>query len=325
MINIEEEKKHFAVLIDADNISEKYAASIFNEIADYGYASYRRIYGNWAKGNGWKEDTLLENSINPIQQFNYTIGKNATDMAMVIDAMDILYSGKVDGFCLVTSDSDFTKLAMRLREEQMYVIGMGESKTPLALTKACNKFIHLDLISGEVVEEKPARPSGSGKKQKASVAEEKQDSTVTPISEIEESIVTFVQNNENKGKSTYLGEVGSRLCDKFIEFDARNYGYTKLVTLLRDKCPKLTIIQEGTSYRIELQEQTGPEDLEKEIIAFLKKNGGKVDNLSLVLEQLKKKHPRFNLSDYGYSRVSSFLRSFGSIAVQGNALMLKEK
>lgn len=99
----EEEKKHFAVLIDADNISEKYAASIFNEIADYGYASYRRIYGNWAKGNGWKEDTLLENSINPIQQFNYTIGKNATDMAMVIDAMDILYSGKVDGFCLVTS------------------------------------------------------------------------------------------------------------------------------------------------------------------------------------------------------------------------------
>ena len=325
MINIEEEKKHFAVLIDADNISEKYAASIFNEIADYGYASYRRIYGNWAKGNGWKEDTLLENSINPIQQFNYTIGKNATDMAMVIDAMDILYSGKVDGFCLVTSDSDFTKLAMRLREEQMYVIGMGESKTPLALTKACNKFIHLDLISGEVVEEKPARPSGGGKKQKASVSEEKQDSTVTPISEIEESIVTFVQNNENKGKSTYLGEVGSRLCDKFIEFDARNYGYTKLVTLLRDKCPKLSFIQEGTSYRIELQEQTGPEDLEKEIIAFLKKNGGKVDNLSLVLEQLKKKHPRFNLSDYGYSRVSSFLRSFGSIAVQENALMLKEK
>lgn len=219
----EEEKKHFAVLIDADNISEKYAASIFNEIADYGYASYRRIYGNWAKGNGWKEDTLLENSINPIQQFNYTIGKNATDMAMVIDAMDILYSGKVDGFCLVTSDSDFTKLAMRLREEQMYVIGMGESKTPLALTKACNKFIHLDLISGEV-EDKNAegiKTAGSGRKQKALAAEDKQDSTVTPISEIEEAIITFVQNNENKGKPTYLGEVGSRLCDKFIEFDAQ--------------------------------------------------------------------------------------------------------
>lgn len=322
----EEEKKHFAVLIDADNISEKYAASIFNEIADYGFASYRRIYGNWAKSNGWKEDTLLENSINPIQQFNYTTGKNATDMAMAIDAMDILYSGKVDGFCLVTSDSDFTKLAMRLREEQMYVIGMGESKTPMALTKACNKFIHLDLISGEV-EEKTAensRNASGGRKQRAGAVEEKQDSTVTPISEIEESIITFVQNNENKGKSTFLGEVGSRLCDKFIEFDARNYGYTKLVTLLRDKCPKLTIIQEGTSYRIELKEQTGPEDLEKEILDYLKKNGGKVDNLSLVLDQLKKKHPQFNLSDYGYSRISSFLRSFSRISVHGNALMLKE-
>ena len=323
----EEEKKHFAVLIDADNISEKYAASIFNEIADYGYASYRRIYGNWAKGNGWKEDTLLENSINPIQQYSYTTGKNATDSAMIIDAMDILYSGKVDGFCLVTSDSDFTKLAMRLREEQMYVIGMGESKTPLALTKACNKFIHLDLISGEV-EDKNAegiKTAGSGRKQKALAAEDKQDSTVTPISEIEEAIITFVQNNENKGKPTYLGEVGSRLCDKFIEFDARNYGYTKLVTLLKDKCPKLIIIQEGTSYRIELKEQTEPEDLEKEITAFLKRNGGKVDNLSLVLEQLKKKHPNFNLSDYGYSRISSFLRSFDKIAVHGNALMLKDE
>ena len=325
-MNDEEEKKHFAVLIDADNISEKYASSIFNEIADYGYASYRRIYGNWAKGNGWKEDTLLENSINPIQQFNYTIGKNATDMAMVIDAMDILYSGKVDGFCLVTSDSDFTKLAMRLREAQMYVIGMGESKTPLALTKACNKFIRLDLISGEMEEKSAESPkaSGGGRKHKASAPEEKQDSTVTPISEIEESIITFVQNNENKGKPTYLGEVGSRLGDKFIEFDARNYGYTKLVTLLRDKCPKLTIIQEGTSYRIELKEQAGEEALEKEIIAFLKKNGGKVDNLSLVLDHLKKKHPQFNVSDYGYNRVSSFLRSFDKISVHGNALMLKE-
>mgnify|MGYP005913530707 CR=1 FL=1 len=200
-------------------------------------------------------------------------------------------------------------------------------ETMALLTKACNKFIHLDLISGEV-EDKNAegiKTAGSGRKQKALAAEDKQDSTVTPISEIEEAIITFVQNNENKGKPTYLGEVGSRLCDKFIEFDARNYGYTKLVTLLKDKCPKLIIIQEGTSYRIELKEQTEPEDLEKEITAFLKRNGGKVDNLSLVLEQLKKKHPNFNLSDYGYSRISSFLRSFDKIAVHGNALMLKDE
>ena len=320
--------KKFAVLVDADNISHRKIKDILDEIANYGTPTIKRIYGDFTnpKFAAWKE-VLLENSITPIQQFGYTQGKNATDSAMIIDAMDILYSGKVDGFCLVTSDSDFTKLAMRLREEQMYVIGMGESKTPLALTKACNKFIHLDLISGEV-EEKAAengKNQGGGRKPKAGAQEEKQDSTVTPIGEIEEAIVTFVQNNENKGKSTYLGEVGSRLCDKFIEFDARNYGYTKLVTLLRDKCPKLTIIQEGNSYRIELKQQTELEDLEKEIIAFLKKNGGKVDNLSLVLEQLKKKHPQFNLNDYGYSRVSSFLRSFNRISVHGNALMLKEK
>ena len=322
-----ESKMQIAVLIDSENVSSRYASIIFNEIETYGFATYRRIYGNWTKNNGWSENILLENSITPIQQFNYTSGKNSSDMTMVIDAMDILYSGNVDGFCLVTSDSDFTRLAMRLREANMYVIGMGESKTPLALTKACNKFIHLDLISGEV-EDKNAegiKTAGSGRKQKALAAEDKQDSTVTPISEIEEAIITFVQNNENKGKPTYLGEVGSRLCDKFIEFDARNYGYTKLVTLLKDKCPKLIIIQEGTSYRIELKEQTEPEDLEKEITAFLKRNGGKVDNLSLVLEQLKKKHPNFNLSDYGYSRISSFLRSFDKIAVHGNALMLKDE
>ena len=214
---------------------------------------------------------------------------------------------------------------MRLREEQMYVIGMGESKTPLALTKACNKFIHLDLISGEVEDKNTENSKANGKRKKANVAEEKQGSSVTPIQEIEEAIISFVQNNENRGKSTYLGEVGSRLCDKFIEFDARNYGYTKLVTLIRDKCPKLTIIHEGTANRIELAEQTGAEDLEKEIMALLKKNGGKVDNLSLVHDHLKKKHPQFNLKDYGYSRMSSFLRSFSKIQVQGNELMLKEQ
>ena len=122
---IEEEKNQFAVLIDADNISPKYAPIIFQELEAYGFPSCRRIYGNWSKANGWNEELLLEYSIIPVQQFSYTSGKNATDMAMVIDAMDLLYGKKVDGFCIVTSDSDFTRLAMRLREEHMYVIGMG--------------------------------------------------------------------------------------------------------------------------------------------------------------------------------------------------------
>ena len=131
---IEEEKNQFAVLIDADNISPKYAPIIFQELEAYGFPSCRRIYGNWSKANGWNEELLLEYSIIPVQQFSYTSGKNATDMAMVIDAMDLLYGKKVDGFCIVTSDSDFTRLAMRLREEHMYVIGMGESKSIIFIT-----------------------------------------------------------------------------------------------------------------------------------------------------------------------------------------------
>lgn len=142
-----EEKMQFAVLIDAENVSARYVQVIFDELEKYGFASCRRIYGNWSKESGWKENILLEYSVTPIQQFSYTSGKNSTDMAMVIDAMDLLYQNKVDGFCLVTSDSDFTRLAMRLREEKKYVLGMGESKTPLALTRACNKFVHLNLIN----------------------------------------------------------------------------------------------------------------------------------------------------------------------------------
>ena len=247
-----EDKKQFAVLIDADNISAKYAGSIFNEIENYGYASFRRIYGNWStKGNGWKEEILLENSITPVQQFAYTSGKNATDMAMVIDAMDILYSGKVDGFCLVTRDSDFTRLAMRLREENMYVIGMGESKTPMALTKACNKFIHLNLINKQVNDMENA-PSPSSSRKGARAAEEEHGSGVTPLPQIEEAIISFINDNENKGKITYLGEIGSRLNAKFTDFDVRNYGYTKLVVFLQDTCPRLYLYKIDSAYAVGL-------------------------------------------------------------------------
>ena len=218
-MNITEKKMRIAVLIDSDNVSSRYAPIIFNELETYGFASYRRIYGNWSKNNGWNEEVLLENSITPVQQFNYTTGKNSTDMTMVIDAMDILYSGNVDGFCLITSDSDFTRLAMRLREANMYVIGMGESKTPTALTKACNKFIRLNLISEQ------ALSAAAG-----DIADASKSNTVTSISEIEDAIIAIVNENENNGKPTYMGEIGSRLNSRFTDFDVRNYGYTKLMT-----------------------------------------------------------------------------------------------
>ena len=324
-----EDKKQFAVLIDSDNVSSKFAASIFNEIENYGYASYRRIYGNWSsRSNGWKEQILLENSITPVQQFAYTTGKNATDMAMVIDAMDILYSGKVDGFCLVTSDSDFTRLAMRLREENMYVIGMGESKTPMALTKACNKFIHLNLINKQENEADTAvepEPSDRRRRRGARAAEEEHASTVTPLEQIEEAVVAIIDDNENKGKITYLGEIGSRLNDKFTDFDVRNYGYTKLIVFLQDTCPDLTIYRLDSAYAVALAGRVDRQQIENEIMVFVEDNGGQVENLSLVYDELHKKHPSFDIKDYGYNRLSSFLRSIRSLSVSGNSVSLKDK
>ena len=296
-----EDKKQFAVLIDSDNISAKYASSIFNEIENYGYASFRRIYGNWSsRANGWKEEILLENSITPVQQFAYTSGKNATDMAMVIDAMDILYSGKVDGFCLVTSDSDFT----------------------------CNRFILLNLINKQVNDEETASEANasSGSRRKGSRAsEEEHGSAVTPLSQIEEAVISMINDNENKGKITYLGEIGSRLNDKFTDFDVRNYGYTKLVVLLQDTCPRLSVYRMDSAYAVGLSGQIDRQKLEKEILLFVKNSGGQVENLSLVYEEIHKKHPSFDIKDYGYSRLSSFLRSIRQLSVNGNLVSIKEK
>ena len=321
-----ENKMQIAVLIDSENVSSRYASIIFNEIETYGFASYRRIYGNWTRNNGWNQNILLENSITPIQQFDYASGKNSTDMTMVIDAMDILYSGNVDGFCLVTSDSDFTRLAMRLREANMYVIGMGESKSPVSLTKACNKFIHLNLI----YDQPGNASSGAGASEDHDLHDDfttdrsAKANAITPISEIEEAIISIINDNENKGKTTYMGEIGSRLNAKFTDFDVRNYGYTKLLTFIRDKCSKLELIKENSSYYAIVRELDNETDVQQEITSMIAKNGGTIDNLSVVYDKLKKKHPDFDLKDYGYSRISSFLRSMVGVTVKGNAVSLKE-
>ena len=321
-----ENKMQIAVLIDSENVSSRYASIIFNEIETYGFASYRRIYGNWTRNNGWNQNILLENSITPIQQFDYASGKNSTDMTMVIDAMDILYSGNVDGFCLVTSDSDFTRLAMRLREANMYVIGMGESKSPVSLTKACNKFIHLNLI----YDQPGNASSGAGAAEDHDLHDDfttdrsAKANAITPISEIEEAIISIINDNENKGKTTYMGEIGSRLNAKFTDFDVRNYGYTKLLTFIRDKCSKLELIKENSSYYANVRELDNETDVQQEITSMIAKNGGTIDNLSVVYDKLKKKHPDFDLKDYGYSRISSFLRSMVGVTVKGNAVSLKD-
>ena len=303
----------FAVLIDADNISSKYAATIFEELEKFGFSTYRRIYGNWSKGNGWNEGMLLEYSIMPVQQFSYTTGKNATDMAMVIDAMDILFKNKVQGFCLVTSDSDFTRLAMRLREENMFVLGMGESKTPMALKRACNKFIHLNLVAEQ-------NKATSAEPEEMELEPEEQN--VTPISEVRQAILSVI--NENEGKQVDLARVGNRLNDKFSDFDSRNYGYSKLSTMVNQEMPELHVFKKNHLYYVERCSSLTKEELEREICLMIEKSGGVVENLSTLNDELHKKYKQLDFKQFGFSRISSFLRSMKTVKVHENQVMLKD-
>ena len=318
-----DEKMQFAVLIDAENVSAKYAPVIFEELEKYGYASCRRIYGNWSKDSNWKESVLLEYSIIPIQQFSYTTGKNSTDMAMVIDAMDILYQNKVNGFCIITSDSDFTRLAMRLREENKYVIGMGESKTPLALTRSCNRFIHLNLIGEnekELLEETPE------KEPVVEISESEVENgieCVTSIADIEKSISSML--NETGRKKVELGVVGRRLGEKYPDFDVRNYGYSKLSVFITEEMTSFRVIREGNCNYVNKDVQIERDEILDNVIAIIKKNKGVVDNLSVIYTELKAMYKGFDIHDYGYSRLSSFLRGMDELNVIGNKVELKKK
>ena len=219
------EDKKFALLIDADNTSSKYIKTIVDEITNLGITTYRRIYGDWTSPNlqNWKE-TLLEYSITPMQQYGYTTGKNSTDSAMIIDAMDILYAGNVDGFCLVSSDSDFTKLAMRLREAGKTVIGMGKTQTPRPFVTACNQFKYLDLLSKEGKEEKAAV--------KQTTKKAKDTGRNSDDKKLVASICKIIEENSNDDGWMYAARVGKLLSKKYPDFDSRNYGYKKFALLL---------------------------------------------------------------------------------------------
>ncbi len=216
---------NLAVLIDGDNIPSAYIKEMMEEIAKYGNPTIKRIYGDWTKPHlaKWK-NVLLENAINPIQQYAYTQGKNATDSAMIIDAMDILYSSKVDGFCLVSSDSDFTKLATRLREAGMKVYGIGEKKTPDPFIVACDRFIYLEILKDND-EKDTVDASGKTKKHK-----KKNVDKVTP--KVIRLIATTISDVADEDGWAFLGDVGSLLQKKQPNFDSRNYGYEKLTPLI---------------------------------------------------------------------------------------------
>jgi uncharacterized LabA/DUF88 family protein len=218
-----------AVLIDADNAQPAIIDGLLDEVAKYGVASIRRIYGDWTSGrlNGWKS-LLLEHAIQPIQQFSYTTGKNATDSALIIDAMDLLYGEKLDGFCVVSSDSDFTRLAARIRQSGLIVYGFGEKKTPKAFVSACSHFIYTENLRGNTgdstldgVEEDEAKPVVKSKK------EFKVDKKVLKL------LHDAVDDLADDTGWAYLGGVGQKINNRSADFDPRNYGFKKLGDLFK--------------------------------------------------------------------------------------------
>ena len=219
-----------AVLIDADNVPYKNIKGVMEEIAKYGTPTFKRIYGDWTKPtvSGWKS-VLLENAIIPIQQYSYTSGKNSSDSALIIDAMDILYSGKVDGFCIISSDSDFTRLATRLREAGMKVFGIGQKKTPNPFMVACDKFIYMEIIANPDVDETVTTKM----KTRATTTHHPARASVDKLSkETLHLIATTVDDLGDENGWAFLGEVGGLLLKKQPNFDPRNYGFSKLTPLV---------------------------------------------------------------------------------------------
>jgi uncharacterized LabA/DUF88 family protein len=214
---------NLAVLIDGDNIPSAHVKEMMEEIAKYGNPTIKRIYGDWTNPHlsKWK-NLLLQNAITPIQQYAYTTGKNATDSAMIIDAMDILYSEKVNGFCLVSSDSDFTKLATRLREAGMQVIGIGEKKTPTPFIVACDRFIYIEILRGQT-----NKKEDINKKNKTEESIDK----ITP--KVIKLLSTTITDSSDEDGWAFLGDVGSLLQKKQPNFDSRNYGFEKLTPLIK--------------------------------------------------------------------------------------------
>lgn len=255
------EEKRFAVLIDIENIAPKYIELIMNEASNYGNITIKRAYGDWTRQSSstWR-GKLLDYSIIPMQQFNNTFGKNSSDSALIIDAMNILYRNNVDGFILVSSDSDFTRLAATLKEEGKVVVGMGESKTPVALRNACDYFKVLDLLYKEANKEQTKK----GQKKKSNKSKQKKgyDDDVLDVSDseaeastdldtIERAIISIIEANGDEDNGMYIGTLGNSLIRRYPDFDTRNYGAGKLSKFL-EQFDSLQLTKDGDSTYVKL-------------------------------------------------------------------------
>ncbi len=294
-------ERNFALLIDGDNVSPKYIAGIIEEMTTkYGNLSLRRIYGDFTKNdkNSWKK-VLLDNSLTPIQQYSNTVGKNSSDSALIIDAMDILYTGKVDGFCIVSSDSDFTRLATRLRESRMYVIVMGENKTSRSIRMACDKFVTLENLIDQDSDE-----TATGRKKK----ESKKKSEALTRAAVNTAISNIIADNDNNGRQTYLGELGSKLVAIYPDFDTRNYGYSSLSRMI-EETPEFRLHKNSSSYYVSSREIESKEDVFSFAEKAIREAGAKGLDIGDLSNRLHLEYPNFSPKAYGYSQFQKFVSS----------------
>ncbi|RKW52845.1 MAG: NYN domain-containing protein, partial [Lachnospiraceae bacterium] len=278
----------------------------------------------WSAQNatGWK-GVLLENAISPVQSIAYTSGKNSTDSTIIIDAMDILYSKTVDGFCIVSSDSDFTKLATRLRESGMTVIGMGESKTPKAFIEACNSFKVLNLIANKDEIEKTENSTKGESLQDEKEQANTEKKAITPISEIKNAIKNIIISREGKGGVLEIGELGRLLNNRYSEFDTRNYGYSKLSVMLKDMDFLDLTETKNNRINVKFKGKIKIENINQKIVEILKNSGGNIP-LSKLAQLTMTKYPTFSPKDYGYSQFKKMIESIPQISInKQNAKIIK--
>ena len=314
-----EKEKRIALLIDAENTSVKYLDSIFMELKNYGMVTYKRMYGDFTSKtlSEWNHKALTY-AVDPIQQPRYSTAKNAADIMLVIDAMDIMYTKNADMFCIVSSDSDFTRLVNRICEEGIEVIGMGKSDASKTLKAACTIFKNLDII-GATEEDSTGTNNKNGQSQKAGSIAANLEKNITPLREIKKSMTEIVRENENQGDRTGLGGLKSSIQRLYKDFDERNYGYSsmsKFVQALQD----FDLTLERSTVYVSLKHETSNEDnIENFIRETIKKsNQGQIE-LGHLGRLLHNVFPDFELKKYGYSQLGTFVNNIEGIVVESAA------
>lgn len=309
-MNMENDKK-FALLIDADNISPKYIDIILTETVNYGIASIRRIYGDWTDNakRSWKECLLL-NSLTPVQQFSNTTGKNASDSAMIIDAMDILYGNHVDGFVIASSDSDFTALARRLKEDGKMVIGMGESKTPMPFIKVCDQFKTLDVL----FESKRNEDKNKGV-------------PITSLATIQKAVMEIIDEQTEEGDFLQMSKLSTSLQKRYPDFDYRVYKFSKFSQMLKS-FSDIELTMRGTEWVVGKKgADMIPADIQRTVLEMVeqKTKNGEWMAVGSLLNGIRQKYPKFDYHNYGFSHFHKMLKSFPGLEFQQKNSQVRKK